>query len=251
MKNNRNIIKDSFYGDMPILEEKNMNKKIAKVLTVTMCLLSVFATFTVNTVTVSAEEPAALVEEIPTEAKIPTAGITAVIYNEMSNLQNYTVDVKNDVTLVQTEAASDIVTIEDEETALASTFYVIPVSADEVYFMEQIVAAETYSYWGVDECLPIAQVIVNRYYSSEFPDDISEILSQKNQFETYSNGRYKDVEITDAVKEAVNLALSGKGTLPKESVFFCTEEYYNKIGKNGWFGTLTKVDQVENTLFFM
>ena len=247
MKNNRNIIKDSFYGDMPILEEKNMNKKIAKVLTVTMCLLSVFATFTVNTVTVSAEEPAALVEAIPTEAKLPTA----VIYNEMSNLQNYTVDVKNDVTLVQTEAASDIVTIEDEETALASTFYVIPVSADEVYFMEQIVAAETYSYWGVDECLPIAQVIVNRYYSSEFPDDISEILSQKNQFETYSNGRYKDVEITDAVREAVNLALSGKGTLPKESVFFCTEEYYNKIGKNGWFGTLTKVDQVENTLFFM
>ena len=232
-----------------------MKRKVTNLLfAMATAVLSVSTIFAVP-VTAKAEDgaPVVLFESIPESVTtktqtnkdiLPEAGIAAIIYNEMNNLP--AVEIK-DITYVQ----KDVVIIEDEEVPLAAT-PVINISEEEIEFMEQIVAAESYSYWTTEECLPIAQIIVNRYHSPEFPNTVNEILTQDKQFQTYSNGRYKEVEVTPEVEEAVNRAIRGQEVIPEEALYFCTEEYYNKAGKNGWFGTLTKLDyQVDNTLFFM
>lgn len=249
MKRSFNIIKRIMLWqfNLPCFElngGKVLKNQITKAMIATLITIATSSVSLVNPVVVNAEEMEGIsledIQEDITETEdeefhFPVAGASAVIFEALRSLDD--IEVKaNDVTIVQTP----------EEVPE----HIIPVSDAEVKFMEQIVAAETFSYWSVEEVLPIAQIIVNRYYSDEFPNSINDILSQKGQFETYSNGRYKTVEVSDAVKIAVEEALCGEQVLPQDALFFCTESYYNASGKYGWFGTLTKVTQVDNTIFF-
>lgn len=56
---------------------------------------------------------------------------------------------------------------------------------------------------GTDGMELIMAVILNRVDSSEFPDTIESVITQKSQFSTVSSGKYKRVELTSKVHEAL------------------------------------------------
>lgn len=56
----------------------------------------------------------------------------------------------------------------------------------------------------------IANVILNRVESDEFPDTISDVVYQKHQFSPVNNGSINTCKVSDMTVEAVNRALAGE-----------------------------------------
>lgn len=56
----------------------------------------------------------------------------------------------------------------------------------------------------------VANVIMNRVRSEEFPDTISEVVYQKSQFSPVDDGRLYSCEVTQETVEAVDRALAGE-----------------------------------------
>ncbi len=69
-------------------------------------------------------------------------------------------------------------------------------SKKELQLMFQIVEAEVTGESHFQAKINVASVIANRLKSSDFPESISEILTEKSQFSSYSDGRYNEVEVT-------------------------------------------------------
>lgn len=55
----------------------------------------------------------------------------------------------------------------------------------------------------------VANVVLNRMNSSSFPDTVTEVVYQKNQFSPVENGSINQVTVSDETREAVSMALSG------------------------------------------
>lgn len=55
----------------------------------------------------------------------------------------------------------------------------------------------------------VANVVLNRMNSSSFPDTVTEVVYQKNQFSPVENGSIDQVTVSDETREAVSMALSG------------------------------------------
>lgn len=132
--------------------------------------------------------------------------------------------------------------------------YIYDISEEEVLLFKQIMAAESFSFWRYDEVLSLATVVVNRYESDSFPhnDSFYELLTTDLQFETYSNGRYLEAEITEECDKAVEAVLSGERNLNSDVMYFCTEEYYDVCSSKEFFkkDLDEPVYQVRNVLFF-
>ena len=137
-----------------------------------------------------------------------------------------------------------------EDVVYAKPAYIYDISDEDRLFFEQIMAAESYSYWRTDDVLSLCTVVVNRVNSKDFPNTFRAVLEQGKQFETYANGRYLNVEITDEVREAVDLALRGEVNLNSEVMWFCTKEYYENSSRNDFFRTLDHVYTCRNVYFF-
>ena len=60
----------------------------------------------------------------------------------------------------------------------------------------------------------VANVILNRVKSSQFPDTVKEVVFQKNgrttQFSPIADGRYWSVSISKSTREAVERVLNGE-----------------------------------------
>lgn len=56
----------------------------------------------------------------------------------------------------------------------------------------------------------VANVIMNRVRDKQFPDSVTEVVYQRNQFSPVSNGRINQVKVTDLTVECVNRALDGE-----------------------------------------
>lgn len=128
--------------------------------------------------------------------------------------------------------------------------FLYPVTAQEVQMFEGIVAAEGAHNWEYADYLTIATVIINRYNSSSFADNFYDILTEDLQFDTYANGRYQTVNVSEACRQAVWDALNGKVNLNSEVMWFCTKNYYDNCKKNDFFRTLNHVYTCRNTYFF-
>ncbi len=85
----------------------------------------------------------------------------------------------------------------------------IPYSEEDYQVMLQIVQAEA---GGCDSRgkILVANVIMNRVRSSEFPDDITSVVYEKSQFSPVSNGSINRVQVTEDTIECVNRALDGE-----------------------------------------
>ena len=127
---------------------------------------------------------------------------------------------------------SEEVTLEVEEVEevkeTSYTYHAIEISNDDIELFERIVMAECYEYFTEDEMLIIASVIRNRVESSSYPNTVRGVVTEKNQFETYSNGRYLEVTPNDKCKRAVERALKGDTNINQKIEYFCTAEYYQE-----------------------
>lgn len=131
--------------------------------------------------------------------------------------------------------------------------YVYQISEEDKLLFKQIISAESYDFWSEEDCLSLASVIINRYNSESFPHSgsIYEVLTTPLQFETYSNGRYLEVPISDSADYAVEAVLRGQVNLNSDVMYFCTEEFYETCSTNNFFYTIGEpVYQVRNVLFF-
>jgi len=152
---------------------------------------------------------------------------------------------------VQTLSSNEV---EELEEVIEEDPYLYDISDEDRLLFEQIISAEAYSFWSEEDCLALASVIVNRVNCDWYFDDtFREVLVEPTQFETYSNGRYLEVEVFDAARNAVDRALRGETNVNSDVLFFCTEEYYETLDnpEEDFFLTLGDADyQVRNVLFF-
>ena len=73
----------------------------------------------------------------------------------------------------------------------------------------------------------VVDVILNRVDDPDFPNTVREVITQRNQFETWSNGAINRVKPSESTIEAVNLELSSR--LNYEILYF-TAGGYGKYG---------------------
>lgn len=62
---------------------------------------------------------------------------------------------------------------------------------------------------GVKGMALVMKVILNRLDSPKFPNSVTAIVAQKNQFSTYYNGNYHKAKLCDESREALELVLTG------------------------------------------
>ncbi len=155
---------------------------------------------------------------------------------------------------VKTSGNNTTLEVEELEEVIEEDPYLYDISDEDRLLFEHIISAEAYSFWSEEDCLALASVIVNRVNCDWYFDDtFREVLVEPTQFETYSNGRYLEVEVFDAARNAVDRALRGETNVNSDVLFFCTEEYYETLDnpEEDFFLTLGDADyQVRNVLFF-
>jgi len=102
--------------------------------------------------------------------------------------------------------------------------------------LQRIVEAEA---GGEDEDgkLLVANVVLNRVGSDEFPNTIPEVVFQKSkgvtQFSPVADGRYDKVNISEETVKAVNRALEGED-ISEGALYFAARKYASKKSMK-WF----------------
>ena len=82
-------------------------------------------------------------------------------------------------------------------------------SNKDIEILQRIVEAEATSEDTKGRIL-VANVVLNRLESKNFPNSIEGVVFQKKQFSPIGDGRYYSVKVTEETKEAVNRALQGE-----------------------------------------
>lgn len=78
----------------------------------------------------------------------------------------------------------------------------------------------------------VAEVVLNRVASSQFPDTLKEVVYQKGQFSTAS--RISDAEPDATQYQVIFTAMYGENILPMDVVFFATTPENDNLW--GWIG---------------
>lgn len=105
---------------------------------------------------------------------------------------------------------------------------------DEMEALYRIVEAEATGH-NTEAKKNVASVILNRVNDKDFPDTITDVVFQKNQFSPISDKRYWEVEITEDTMAAVNDVIK-QGTTT-EALYFVNLENTSKKMKT-WFKSL-------------
>lgn len=92
-------------------------------------------------------------------------------------------------------------------------------SAEELLLLQKIVMAEAEGepYEGK---VAVANVVLNRLRSANFPDTITDVIYQKHQFSPVANGRLKRVKPNEETIKSVNAALHGQKEVKDDTYFF-------------------------------
>ncbi|HBU80620.1 hypothetical protein B2I21_33480 [Chryseobacterium mucoviscidosis] len=107
--------------------------------------------------------------------------------------------------------------LNQEDSKLAAWSY--SVSDKELLLLQKIVMAEAEGepYEGK---VAVANVVLNRLRSANFPDTIYKVIYQKSQFSPVANGRLKRVTPNEDSIKAVNAALNGKKEVADDTYYF-------------------------------
>ena len=95
----------------------------------------------------------------------------------------------------------------------------------------------------------VANVILNRLESSQFPDSITEIVYQKSQFSPVSDGSINTVEVTQQTRDCVRRALAGED-YSQGALYFMHREGSHSQAVTWFDGRLTFLFQHERHEFF-
>lgn len=90
---------------------------------------------------------------------------------------------------------------------------------EELLLLQKIVMAEAEGepYEGK---VAVANVVLNRLRSANYPDTIKEVIYQKSQFSPVRNGRLKKVSPNEDTIHAVNEALNGRREVSDDTYYF-------------------------------
>lgn len=123
---------------------------------------------------------------------------------------------------------------------------------EEIEILQRIVEAEA---GGEDEDgkVLVANVVLNRVESEDFPDTIREVVFQRDngvtQFSPVASGKYEKIVVSEETKKAVDRALGGED-LSQGALYFAARKHANKKSMR-WFDThLTFVLQHGGHEFF-
>jgi N-acetylmuramoyl-L-alanine amidase len=105
---------------------------------------------------------------------------------------------------VSTDMADEDVTVQEA----TSSAYSLDIEADDAYLLTKLAMAEAEGEDTVGKALVI-RVALNRVWSEAFPNSISEVIFQKNQFSVTANGRFDDVEPSEDCWKALDMVLEG------------------------------------------
>lgn len=116
--------------------------------------------------------------------------------------------------------------------------FVYELSEDDLEVLLRIVEAEA---GGEDEDgrLLVANVVLNRVNSEDFPATVKEVVFQQSegvtQFSPVASGRYYTVEISEETVSAVGRALLGED-ISQGALYFASRKYANS-DRMRWFDT--------------
>ncbi|GAA0701855.1 cell wall hydrolase [Paraclostridium ghonii] len=119
---------------------------------------------------------------------------------------------------------------------------VISITNDELYLLSKLVSSEARgeSYEGQ---VAVAAVVINRVLDSRFPDNIKDVIYQKNAFSVVNNGEiYKDP--TDSAYKAAREALYGSDPT-RGAIYFWNPQ----ISTCNWIKTLDPYKRIGNHVF--
>ena len=119
---------------------------------------------------------------------------------------------------------------------------VISITNDELYLLSKLVSSEARgeSYEGQ---VAVAAVVINRVLDPRFPDDIKDVIYQRNAFSVINNGEiYK--EPTDSAYKAAREALYGNDPT-RGAIYFWNPD----IATCNWIKTLDPYKRIGNHVF--
>lgn len=115
----------------------------------------------------------------------------------------------------------------------------INIDSDDVVLLERLVVAEAGNQ-SFEAQKGVAIVVINRCLSSDFPDNVDEVINQKQtvngktiyQFSCVQDGNYKkakgrEEEAESAVLAAIKEFQDGKAMLPRNVLYFRSDYYFN------------------------
>lgn len=85
----------------------------------------------------------------------------------------------------------------------------------------------------------VTSIVLNRVYSSEFPDDIESVVFQQSQFTPIADKRYYKVEVTQETIDAVNDVI--KNGVKHDCLYFCNYDNITSSSLRKWFNNLEYV----------
>ena len=152
-----------------------------------------------------------------------------------------------DIAIEQGVPVEDIISenhLEDEQVEKGDAL-IIPetYSSAEKDLLARLVNAEAKgeSYEGK---VAVATVVLNRVESERFPDTVSEVINDKNQFSPVSNGSINQEASEEAV-EAVNEAIALQEEEGTEATFF----YNPDLTNDKWIKSLPVIEVIGNHYF--
>lgn len=95
----------------------------------------------------------------------------------------------------------------------------------------------------------VANVIMNRVRSSQFPDNITDVVYQKSQFSPVSDGNLESCTVTPETVEAVNRALAGED-YSQGALYFMNRKRSQSRNVSWFDGKLTYLFQHDRHEFF-
>ncbi|WP_410771739.1 cell wall hydrolase [Fontibacillus sp. BL9] len=110
---------------------------------------------------------------------------------------------------------TELLSHEDKEEAT----WTYALNEEELLLLQKIVMAEAEGepYEGK---VAVANVVLNRLRSANYPDTIKDVIYQKSQFSPVRNGRLKKVKPSKDTIHAVNEALNGRKEVSDDTYYF-------------------------------
>jgi N-acetylmuramoyl-L-alanine amidase len=126
------------------------------------------------------------------------------------------------------------------------------VSEREFWILSRIVEAEATDKDMKSKIL-VANVVINRWKSSQFPDDIAGVVFQREngavQFSPTADGRYESVDITQSSVESVDRALKGEDY--SMGALYFVERSFADPDNVSWFDrALTRLFEYQGHAFY-
>lgn len=118
----------------------------------------------------------------------------------------------------------------------------------EISMIEHVVMNEV-GYCSEESMVTITNIIFNRVNDDRFPDTISEVLHQENQFTAIQNYYNCRLEPTVKVKEIVERVLKGEDN-SMGALYYYAPKYVKNLRTINWFESLEFLFELDGQRYF-